>query len=149
LVARRGVVMTESLRALLAGAIDYAGMFPPAALSLEQALAKYRQHRRGPEAWMVGRFVCPAGGLSKLRSIGQPQQEEKVALIVPWAGSYEADRAKLSDILAQIKHFLAAGAIDTIEFRWQGDVRDASLMLRYRVLHEIADSVKTATLETI
>jgi hypothetical protein len=141
--------MTESLRALLAGAIDYAGMFPPAALSLEQALAKYREHRRGPEAWMVGRFVCPAGELSKFGSIGHAQPAEKVALIVPWAADYEADLAKLSDILAHIKSLPAAGTVDTIEFRWQGDVREAFRMLRYRVLDEIADSFKAAKLQTI
>jgi hypothetical protein len=47
------------VRELLAGLIDYAGVFPPAALPLDQALANYARYRTSPEAWMLGRFVLP------------------------------------------------------------------------------------------
>lgn len=60
--------MTPSLRKLLAGAIDYAGMFPPASLSLEQSARNYFDYAAGPEAWMLGRFVCPASRLHELAS---------------------------------------------------------------------------------
>jgi hypothetical protein len=53
-------------RALLAGLVDYAGLFPPAALSMEDAVAEYARWRRSPEAWMLGRFVLPAGRLAEL-----------------------------------------------------------------------------------
>lgn len=52
-----------SARALLAGIVDYAGLFPPAALPMEEAAAEYARWRRAPEAWMLGRFVLPAGRL--------------------------------------------------------------------------------------
>lgn len=52
-------------RALLAGLVDYAGLFPPAVLSLESALAEYARWRCSPEAWMLGRFVLPAGRLDE------------------------------------------------------------------------------------
>jgi hypothetical protein len=52
--------MNASLRALLTGLIDYAGLFPPAALPLEDAVRNYDTYRRGPHAWMLGRFVVPA-----------------------------------------------------------------------------------------
>lgn len=58
--------MTASLRAMLAGVVDYAGLFPPARLELEPAFRNYVRYRRGPEAWMLGRFVCPATRLSEL-----------------------------------------------------------------------------------
>src|SRR5262249_34701273 len=58
--------MTASLRALLAGAIDYAGLFPPAQLPLEEAFANYLEYRRSPESWMLGRFVIPAARLAEL-----------------------------------------------------------------------------------
>jgi hypothetical protein len=58
--------MTESLRALLAGAIDYAGLFPPAGLPLDEAVRNYARYRTGPEAWMLGRFVIPAARLAEL-----------------------------------------------------------------------------------
>lgn len=52
--------MSEALRELLRGLIDYAGMFPPAALPLAEAVKNYREYITGPHAWMVGRFVVPA-----------------------------------------------------------------------------------------
>jgi hypothetical protein len=58
--------MTLGLRALLAAAIDYAGLFPPARLPLDQALRRYAAHRRSADAWMLGRFVCPAARLAEL-----------------------------------------------------------------------------------
>ena len=52
--------MKESLRVLLSGVLDYAGLFPPARLPLEQAIANFARYRQEPDAWMLGRFVCPA-----------------------------------------------------------------------------------------
>ncbi len=49
-----------SLRALLAGTIDYAGLFPPASLALESALKNYAKYVRSTESWMLGAFVLPA-----------------------------------------------------------------------------------------
>jgi hypothetical protein len=59
--------MRASLRALLAESIDYAGTFPPARLPLEEAVRNYARYRTEPDAWMLGRFVCPA---SRLEEIG-------------------------------------------------------------------------------
>lgn len=50
---------SESLRALLAGSIDYAGLFPPATLELEPALEDYAGYVRSDEAWMLSTFVLP------------------------------------------------------------------------------------------
>jgi hypothetical protein len=58
--------MSPALRALLSGIIDYAGLFPPASLSMEQAIRNYAGYRTEPEAWMLGRFVCPAARLGEL-----------------------------------------------------------------------------------
>jgi hypothetical protein len=51
---------SESIRALLKGIVDYAGMFPPASLDLETAARNYAAYRQGEHAWMLGRFVVPA-----------------------------------------------------------------------------------------
>src|SRR5215510_12132363 len=56
--SRRGS-MSEALRALLSGLIDYAGLFPPASLDLPAAMRNYTAYRKGPHAWMLGRFVVP------------------------------------------------------------------------------------------
>src|SRR5579871_4947635 len=58
--------MSASLRALLAGVIDYAGLFPPAKLPLDRAVRHYARYRTEPEGWMLGRFVCPASRLMEL-----------------------------------------------------------------------------------
>lgn len=58
--------MYESFRAFMAGLIDYAGLFPPAALDLDPAIRKYARHRAGRDAWMLGRFIVPAGRLAEL-----------------------------------------------------------------------------------
>ena len=52
-----------ALRALLAGSIDYAGLFPPAGLALSAAAANYAAYREGEAAWALGRFVVPAARL--------------------------------------------------------------------------------------
>ena len=46
--------------ALLAGLFDYAGLFPPASQSLEDALASYARYRSSRDGWMLGRFVVLA-----------------------------------------------------------------------------------------
>ena len=58
--------MTSSLCTLLAGLVDYAGLFPPAQLPLEQTIANYARYRQSTDAWMLGRFVCPAAKLQLL-----------------------------------------------------------------------------------
>ena len=54
-----------ALRALLSGAIDYAGLFPPAALDMASAVRNYEAYRRRPDAWALGRFVVPAARLGE------------------------------------------------------------------------------------
>lgn len=65
--------MTESLRALLSGAIDYAGLFPPAKLPLEETVRNYARYVQCDDAWMLGRLIIPAGRLNDLLPlIGEP-----------------------------------------------------------------------------
>ncbi|HXM40787.1 MAG TPA: hypothetical protein VN924_06015 [Bryobacteraceae bacterium] len=53
----------ESLRALLANLIDYAGLYPPAGLALPAALENYETYMASPESWMLNRLVLPAAKL--------------------------------------------------------------------------------------
>ena len=55
-----------ALRALLAEIIDYAGLFPPARLPLDDAIRNFARYRQGPEAWMLARFIIPARRLAEL-----------------------------------------------------------------------------------
>jgi hypothetical protein len=52
-----------ALRALLTELIDYAGLYPPAALPLPIVEERYQGFRASPEAWMLHRLVLPVGKL--------------------------------------------------------------------------------------
>ncbi|HUF75855.1 MAG TPA: hypothetical protein VMM35_06235 [Longimicrobiales bacterium] len=56
----------NSIRTLLATAVDHAGLFPPAGLNMSAAVAAFHDHRHGEHAWMLGSFVVPAGRLKEL-----------------------------------------------------------------------------------
>jgi hypothetical protein len=53
-------VTSDARAALLAELVDYAGLFPPAALPLAEALARYDRHLTGGDAAQLGRFILPA-----------------------------------------------------------------------------------------
>jgi hypothetical protein len=55
-----------ALRALLGAAIDYAGLFPPAALPMTDAARNYAAYRSSSDAWALGRFIVPASRLREL-----------------------------------------------------------------------------------
>lgn len=52
-----------ALRALLAGSIDYAGLFPPAGLDMPAAVANHARYLVSGNRWALGRFVLPAARL--------------------------------------------------------------------------------------
>jgi hypothetical protein len=58
------VAIAASLRTLLAGAVDYAGLYPPASVDMPTAVRNYTEYRRSQDAWMLGRLVVPIGGLA-------------------------------------------------------------------------------------
>ena len=57
--------MKESLRILMDGLIDYAGLYPPASLGMEEAARNYAAYRKGPQAAWLGRFVLPVSRLGE------------------------------------------------------------------------------------
>ncbi len=59
-------MLAKSAKALFTGLIDYAGLFPPAALSMTDAVRNYDAYRRGEFAWMLGRFVVPAAKMAEV-----------------------------------------------------------------------------------
>ena len=64
--------MTQSLDILLAQIVDYAGLFPPADLPMDQAVANYAAYRQDPGAWMLGRFVVPVARLDEFAQAAAP-----------------------------------------------------------------------------
>lgn len=58
--------MTTTARNLFAELIDYAGLFPPAGLSMDEAFDRFLRHRAGTDGRLLARFVCPAARLGEL-----------------------------------------------------------------------------------
>lgn len=87
--------MFASVRALLEGVLDYAGLFPPARLPLEQALANYAAYRKAPEGWLLGRFVCPAVLLPELAGLLDQVEPTEDALSLAVVGRSGANAAEL------------------------------------------------------
>ena len=58
----------DATHTLLGGAIDYAGLFPPAQLGMGEAVANYAAYRRSADAWALGRVVVPANRIDELET---------------------------------------------------------------------------------
>lgn len=56
----------KTLHALLHTLVDYAGLFPPAALPMEGVVRNYAAYRRSLHAWMLGRLVVPVSRLDEM-----------------------------------------------------------------------------------
>ena len=61
----RPMAAPSLVRAMMKGAIDYAGLFPPAGLDMATAVRNYDDYRSGPHAWMLGRFIVPVERLDE------------------------------------------------------------------------------------
>jgi hypothetical protein len=56
----------DARKALLGRLFDHAALFPPASMSMPDALAEDRRARESEHAWLLGRFVCSASRLTEL-----------------------------------------------------------------------------------
>lgn len=104
--------MRASLRALLPGVIDYAGLFPPAKLPLDEAFRNYVRYTTTPESWLLGRFVVPA---ARLLELDIPSHPTPLAFSVLGRGGDTAE-----DYAAGVRADLEA--IAAFRARWSGRV---------------------------
>jgi hypothetical protein len=56
------------IRRLLAHLIDYAGLYPPAALKMTSAVNNYASYRAGENTWALGNFVVNAARLEEFEN---------------------------------------------------------------------------------
>jgi hypothetical protein len=139
--------MINSLRDLLLGLIDYAGLFPPAALDMPAAMRKYAEYRESEYRWALGRFVVPVARLDEF--------EEAAVGILPGAGLEGDDFWRLSALgggdlssdLNRIAEFnqkhappdssVGAAVIDAIEIKAEqsADVENAMGLMPAKLTH--------------
>lgn len=107
----------ESVRTLLSGIVDYAGLFPPAALSMPEAVINYATYKNSNYKWMLGRFIVPVGRLDEFAEsaadfISRDAESWKLSVLAS---------ADIFDSVRKIEEFnskLAPRAvIDTIEVK--------------------------------
>ena len=55
----------ESVKILLSGIIDYAGLFPPSMVPMTEAVLNYATYKNSNYGWMLGRFIIPAARLDE------------------------------------------------------------------------------------
>lgn len=55
-----------ALRVFMSQILDYAGMYPPTNLALEDAFRNFVEYQSNLDAWMLSRFVIPAKRLAEL-----------------------------------------------------------------------------------
>jgi len=91
-----------SLQALLTRSIDYAGMFPPCSLALEEALRNQAQYVHSREAWMLNTFVLPVVQFDSAKQL-LPQFDPLHPLRVSALGPKTENTAAFLDALEEIE----------------------------------------------
>ena len=103
---------------LLSEVIDYAGLFPPAHLSMAAAVQNYADYLDSEYAWMLGRFIVPSDLL--IEFAGHAKEFWKSNNVKPWRVSALV-RGDLTSTLRQVESFnqkfSGSAIIDTLEAR--------------------------------
>jgi len=71
--------LSDARRALLARLWDYAGVFPPAELPLDEALEEWHRIRASDDAWLANCFVARAGqdvDVEPLAVVDEPEERQ-------------------------------------------------------------------------
>lgn len=128
--------MSGARRALLAGLIDHAALFPPASLTVGDALEEDRRARSDSHAWMIARFVCPASKLDSLRDgaggwPGAPPLSVVLdgapgAAPEAWPAVVQADAALVAGAIAQ------GAPVEALELRLPEARPEPAALLRVR-----------------
>jgi hypothetical protein len=114
----------NSIRLLLNSAIDYAGLFPPAGLSMAEALKNYANEKAGNFSWALGRFIVPVSRLAELDScINEFEQNWRLSALA--GDNPESDLEEIIDFNGRHATLL----IDAVEAK-VGDIRSIDLLLK-------------------
>jgi hypothetical protein len=123
----------QSLTTLLTGIVDYAGLFPPAALGMADAVRNYAQYLSEPDAWMLGRFIVPVPRLNEFEKEAQPHLSKNSSTVL-WRLSALGSSDTQDDVRVITdfnSRYVNRAVIDTIEIKAvsAGEIRKASLLI--------------------
>ena len=94
--------MKNSLQRVMNGLIDYAGLFPPAKLPLDQAITEYISHFSDQKKWMLGRFIIPISQLSDLEKFIPKFNDIGILKLSVLGGQSNSDKEFLEQIKKEI-----------------------------------------------
>ena len=116
--------MQHSARALLERLVDYAGLFPPAALDLPTTVANYADYRREDDAWMLGRLIVPAARLPEFGRLRRAVSEEEpwpLAVLLPpperWDDLERSTATQVGQVRESLADFADCARADLFEQR--------------------------------
>ena len=75
--------MTNAIKAFVSNSIDYAGIYPPAALPFQEAAKNYSRYLHGDKKWILNNFICPFDKLDELRDFLENSEENLGSLTWP------------------------------------------------------------------
>lgn len=121
------VKTAESLRILIEHTVDYAGLFPPASLPLNEAFKNYLNYLETPYNWMLAKFICPAKLLGQLDDlIEKSNLESQIQLSVLLSGGKNQNELleSLGHELTSISDFVSKNNVvaETFELRLPDDI---------------------------
>ena len=102
-----------SIEKLTASIVDYAGLFPPAALDMGTAVARYAESRVGVGSWMLGSFVVP---LQRCDAFEEAAEQHRSA-----GDSWSASVILTRDAVEE------ADRLRSLRDRWQGRIEIGSV----------------------
>ena len=99
---RQPPVTDFAVRVLLDSIVDYAGLFPPASVSMATAARNFAHYRASESGWMLGRFICPAKSLesfSREAELYLPRDAGAIAwhISVTGSGDIESDMRAIAE----------------------------------------------------
>ncbi len=124
----------STIEALMRSLVDYAGLFPPAALSMPDAVRRYREYLAGDDAWALGKFVVPASRLKEFSaSFNEVCCDEREPV---WGLSVLVSDDLARDAILMEAMTQGAASLDSVEVKAKSG-QDAE-----RILGELAPGVE-------
>lgn len=111
---------------LMSKLIDYAGLFPPAQLSMKEAVENYAAYRASEHSSMLGRFICPVSRFDEF-------ERELEALGDHFVGPWEISALPGAD-RAESLHQIAA-----LEQRFDGELRVPTIEMKIQSSSDVDD----------
>lgn len=105
--------MFTSAKRLFSSIVDYAGLFPPAKLNLQQVMINYNRYQTANQSWMLGNFVLPISRLEEFESLlaifpSEAKQTKSWPLSLIVNEPLESAIAKIQSLNKNNKIFIAA-----------------------------------------